>query len=110
MLSRGNQRYFTILCRHIVCPHLTLADNRTDCRVVILRGILVLFQKVLHHLPHTGTSGFFFLPVDRPIFAQHLGKFSGQVNQFIILVEILDVLRLGQGIICCQRKSKGVCV
>ena len=57
---------------------------------------------MLHHLPHTGTRCFFFLPIYRPIFAPHLCKFSGQVDQFIIPIKILDVLRLGQSIVKCQ--------
>ena len=57
---------------------------------------------MLHHLTHTRTGSFFFLPVYRPIFAQHFRKFSGQVNQFIILVEILDVFRLCQSIVKSQ--------
>ena len=91
-----------ILRCYVICPHLTLADNRADCCVVILRGIFILFQKMFHHLPHTGTRCFFFLPIYRPIFAQHLCKFSGQVDQFIIPIKILDVLRLGQSIVKCQ--------
>ena len=91
-----------ILRCYVICPHLTLADNRADCCVVIFRGILILFQKMLHHLPHTGTRCFFFLPVYCPIFAQHFRKLSGQVNQFIVLVEILDVFRLCQSIVKSQ--------
>ena len=91
-----------ILRCYVICPHLTLADNRADCCVVILRGIFILFQKMFHHLPHTGTRCFFFLSIYRPIFAQHLCKFSGQVDQFIIPIKILDVLRLGQSIVKCQ--------
>lgn len=91
-----------ILRCHVICPHLALADNRADCCVVIFRGILILFQKMLHHLPHTGTRCFFFLPVYRPIFAQHFRKFSGQVNQFIILIEVLYVFRLCQSIVKSQ--------
>lgn len=40
-----------------------LDNDRADCRIIIFRWILILFQEVLHHLPHTGTSGFFFLQV-----------------------------------------------
>ena len=61
-----------ILRCYVICPHLTLADNRADCCVVILRGIFILFQKMF------------------------------QVDQFIIPIKILDVLRLGQSIVKCQ--------
>lgn len=46
-----------ILRCYVICPHLTLADNRADCCVVILRGIFILFQKMFHHLPHTPPKG-----------------------------------------------------
>ena len=87
---------------HVVSPHLTLANDRADCRIIIFRWILIFFQQVLHHLTHTRTGSFFFLPVYRPIFAQHFRKFSGQVNQFIILIEVLYVFRLCQSIVKSQ--------
>ena len=38
-------------------------NDRADCRIIILRWILILFQEVLHHLTHTRTSSFFFLQI-----------------------------------------------
>ena len=70
--------------------------------IIFHRWILIFFQQVLHHLTHTRTGSFFFLPVYRPIFAQHFRKFSGQVNQFIILIEVLYVFRLCQSIVKSQ--------
>ena len=87
--------YSLILRRHIVRPHLALADDRIDSGVVVLRRVLVLFQKVLNHLPHGGAGGGFLLPVDGAVFAEHLGQLSGQVDQLVVLVEVLDVLGLG---------------
>ena len=91
-----------ILRCYVICPHLTLADNRADCCVVILRGIFILFQKMFHHLPHTGTRCFFFLPIYRPIFAQHEnGKWLPKSRKVYDLDENGERIRLPSG----NRKS-----
>ena len=72
-----------ILRCYVICPHLTLADNRADCCVVILRGIFILFQKMFHHLPHTGTRCFFFLPIY---------LFLRQPQFLTIIVQLRDLL------------------
>ena len=67
-----DQLFCVIVCKdgiphrsyyHVVSSHLTLANDRADCRIIIFRRILILFQEVLHHLTHTRTGSFVFLQV-----------------------------------------------
>ena len=76
-----------------------LTDHRIDRGVVILGRVAVFFQQALDHFAHGGAGRNLLLPVDGAVFAQHLGQLPGQVDQLVVLVEVLDVLGLGEGVV-----------
>jgi len=59
----------------------------------------VAFEEAFDDAAHAGAGGFLFLPVDGFVFAEDIGEFLGEGNEFVVGIEVFDRFGLGQGIV-----------
>ena len=62
----------------------------------------MLFEQPLNHHTHFRSGRIPFLPIYCPVLTQCIRQFLCNSNQFFILIEVLNCLRLRQRIIKCQ--------
>ena len=78
----------------VIRPQLTLCHNGLDCVVHAFRWVAMFLQELLNHHPHFCSGGVAFLPINRAILTKRIRQLFCDGNQFFILIEVLNRLRL----------------